>query len=67
MEAKDEDVAMLAILRESMEAAADRLIAEKERARIPKEPRVHLTPGHVYLIIGCTALLLIVIVGAVSK
>lgn len=59
------DAAILAILKESMESAADRVIAERERKAEPK-PHV-FNAGHVYLLIGCFTLIALVVAGALSK
>lgn len=56
------DAAILAIIKEMTEAAADRVIAQRERAAEPN--RRILTAGHLYLIIGCTMLLLVTAIGA---
>jgi hypothetical protein len=58
------DAAMLAILREAVESAADRVIARKERDATPRVRT--FTPGHLYLIIGSTAFILIVAIGALQ-
>lgn len=65
-EQRAKDAAMRAIIRESMEAAADRLIAQRER-EADKPARQILVPGHLYLIIGSVTLLALVVAGALSK
>lgn len=55
----------MAILKESMESAADRVIADRE---CKAEPKPHiLNAGHVYLLIGCFTLIALVVAGALSK
>lgn len=58
------DAAILAIIKEMTESAADRIIANKERE---KPLRRILTPGHMYFIIGCITLLALVAAGAFTK
>jgi hypothetical protein len=55
---------------EELDAAADRVIEHQVKAEVCKtcgrSPRI-LTPGHVYLIIGCCMFLAVALVGALSK
>lgn len=60
------DAALIAILRESAEAAADRIIAQQAREAATPERHL-LLPGHVYLIIGCVTLLALTVAGALSR
>lgn len=64
-EMSPKDAAIMAILKESMESAADRVIADRERKAEPK-PHI-LNAGHVYLLIGCFTLIALVVAGALSK
>lgn len=63
----------LAILRESLDSAADRVIAKRGPKRqqecCPKcgGKRINLNAGHVYLLIGMVFFVVIALIGMVQK
>jgi hypothetical protein len=64
MEPGDRDAAMMAILNEAVNAAADRLIEKQVRKDQPSH--IKLTVGHIYFILGSLVLIIIAIIGALS-